>query len=185
MRNILTLCIVMLGVAYSWGGTNSAKPVAQSPVKNSIEEWISSNIDPNILHQLFENIDTNEFPEELGALVQALRSRSEMKDQIDALASQIQKSTALLTDKKKSLDELQRKIDLLKLTPKELAILENYNRSVSRKPESLGQWLHTKGFQYDITKDVVMGLIFTVLGLFLGIGWERHKMKAKHKKPET
>jgi hypothetical protein len=71
-----------------------------------------------------------------------------------------------LQQKQIALTNVQQKIALLKLNPKQLAEVENYNQSLRSEPSSTMEWLRTKSTQYDITKDVVLMLVSFPLGMF-------------------
>jgi hypothetical protein len=105
-------------------------------------------------------------PDEFSSILRWFSSRNKDQEQIANLKAMIKHAESLLQQKQIALTNVQQKIALLKLNPKQLAEVENYNQSLRSEPSSTMEWLRTKSTQYDITKDVVLMLVSFPLGMF-------------------
>ena len=84
-----------------------------------------------------------------------------------------------MQQKQIDLTNVQQKIALLKLNPKQLDEIEKYNQSLKSEPASAMEWLTIRSTQYDITKDVVLMLVSFPLGMLAEVA--RHKWASKRR----
>ncbi|HKP02333.1 MAG TPA: hypothetical protein VJU77_03140 [Chthoniobacterales bacterium] len=123
--------------------------------------WNSSSA--NERNKILEQVpgDTRAVLEEL-AVVQ-----KKTQGLISKLQSDIRNSEDLLGQKKKTLEDLQHQIELLKLTPEQLAVIESYNQSVAHDPAFI-EWITRKSTRYELTAAFVVSFIFYRLGVRSG-----------------
>lgn len=107
----------------------------------------------------------------------AIEELENVQLKIQGLLSKIQKeveeSESLLEEKKKALSEIQSKIEILKLTPEQLNIVENYNKSVDTD-YTLAEWIKRKTTWFQIFAGFIISFLFYRLGVRRG---ERHKIE--------
>lgn len=115
--------------------------------------------DTQLLAQLPK--DSRELIEEL-ASVQLKTQKLIMKLEGDTSSAE-----TLLQEKQKSLDDLQRKIALLQLTPEQRAIVEQYNKTVSPDP-NLWEWLTKRTTWYEAGVATLISWFFYFLGVRSG-----------------
>jgi hypothetical protein len=119
----------------------------------------ASNSSSKVLEQVPS--DTRSILEELATV------QSKTQGLIAKLQGDIQKSENLLAQKKSALEELQRQIDILKLTPEQLAVIESYNKSVTHDPAFV-EWITRKSTWYEIGAAFVVAFFFYRLGVRSG-----------------
>jgi hypothetical protein len=99
---------------------------------------------------------------------------------IQGLLSKIQEETKqselLLEEKKKALSDMQIKIDMLRLTPEQIKIIEDYNKSVSNDL-TLSEWIKRKMTWYQLIAGFIMSLLFYRLGIRRGEKLKNKKFK--------
>lgn len=132
--------------------------------------WLQTNDSNEALEKL---------PEEFSSILQMLNSRTKAQEQIAGLQEIIRNAESLLQQKEIALTNMQQKIALLKLDPKQLGEIEKYNQSLKSEPASTMEWLRIKSTQYDITKDVVLMFVSFPLGMLAEAA--RHKWASKRR----
>jgi hypothetical protein len=160
--------ISLLGIIYFLVPLYAAnQPITPEEWVDRFQEWLQTN-----------NIDESfdKLPNKLSSIAEVLDARSKTENQIADLEKQVQTSEGLLEEKKKVLHGLQQKIDVLKLTPNQIATLERYNKSLNRDPD-FSDWMTEKTTWFEIGKDIILSLVF----LFLGIWFESIRKKRKKK----
>lgn len=105
--------------------------------------------------------DTRSILEELAAV------QAKTQALIGKFQSDIQESEKLLNQKKAKLEELQHQIDILKLTPEQLAVIESYNKSVTHDPAFV-EWITRKSTWYELASAFVLSFFFYRLGVRSG-----------------
>jgi len=91
---------------------------------------------------------------------------------LSKLESDAKAAEALVEEKRLALADLQKKIDLLQLTPDQRRIVENYNRSVSPDVGFL-DWVSRRVTWFELISSVVIGWFFYWLGRRSGRKQER------------
>jgi hypothetical protein len=69
-----------------------------------------------------------------------------------------------LNQKKQEISNLEQQIDLLKLSPEQLEIIENYNRTVNNENIEFLEWISKKTTIYDMIATIIISVIFFWLG---------------------
>lgn len=83
---------------------------------------------------------------------------------LEKLQTDINNTEKAINQKKQNIAELERKIKILKLTPEQTKIIENYNKSISNTDISISDWIKQKTVWYDISISVIISIIFFWLG---------------------
>jgi hypothetical protein len=104
--------------------------------------------------------------EELG------KAQLKIQGLLSKIQEETQQSEILLEEKKKALSDIQKKIDMLKLTPDQIKLIEDYNKSVSAD-FTLSEWVKRKITWYQIIAGFIVSLLFYRLGIRRG---EKHKI---------
>jgi len=117
-----------------------------------------------VLSQLPKN--TQELVKELAAV------QGKTQSLLSKLESEAKSAEELVQAKKNSLNDLQRKIDLLKLTPEQRQIVEQYNKSVSSDIE-LREWLSRRTTFYSLAENMLVSTIF----FFVGAWWAKRAQR--------
>lgn len=101
--------------------------------------------------------DTKALLEEL-AVVQ-----KKFQNYISKLEENLHKTERLIEEKKKTLDYLRKKAELLNLTPEQLVIIEEYNKTIMGDVEFI-EWIKQKITWYEILTTIMVAFIFFWLG---------------------
>jgi hypothetical protein len=169
----LSSCVLFVGIAFNTiasPSTNSQTSPSNSPEKvEQLQAWLENHSGEDIINAL-EKFDLNE-------VAHWVDSQSQTKNQIANLEQQIISDELLLTEKRKTLGDLQSKIDLIKLTPNQIAAVTKYNQSLKQDPY-FTEWIAERSTWFEIGKDTVLSAIFFVAGILL----ESARQKRKHRK---
>jgi hypothetical protein len=130
---------------------------------NPLDTWLKENLDENS----YKNISQ---------IAQMLASQTKTEIQIESLEKQIRTDELLVQEKRKTLAESQQKIDLLKLTPNQIATIEKYNHSLDRDPH-FAEWLTERVTWFDIGKDIILSMAFLILGILLESARQKRKRR--------
>jgi cell fate (sporulation/competence/biofilm development) regulator YmcA (YheA/YmcA/DUF963 family) len=125
-------------------------------ISSPVKEWLKANVDSNIVAVIVE--------------------QSGASEQLAALQEQAEVIDVKIREKKNELTAIQQKIDMLRLKPSELAIVEKYNHSIVHEPDFL-EWIQTKVTWFEVIKDFLISALFFCLG---GM-WDKYG-KTSHKK---
>jgi hypothetical protein len=169
MKLILISLFLILGMINGLGSSNVlSAPLTNKQTQHQQEpedfiEWIQDNLNPELLDKL-RDVD----PEKLKDWVSA---HSHTEEELAAL--QLQKATIedKINQRKYELGEIQKKLNLLKLTPAELAKVEEYNKSFKQE-FTLLDWIVDHRF------DIALAALFFGLGML----WDKYNEKKKHRK---
>ncbi len=155
--------------------TNNQLPVAKNQaddiLRNQLDQWLKENLDADAYKEL------QGLHEKISEIAQMLDSQTKTEIQIASLEREILKNESLVREKKKTLADIQQKIDLLKLSTNQIATIERYNRTLDRDPH-FTEWITERGTWFEILKDVGISAAF----LFIGIWIESIRQRRKKKK---
>jgi cell fate (sporulation/competence/biofilm development) regulator YmcA (YheA/YmcA/DUF963 family) len=135
--------------------------VTQEELAQSVNEWIHENVDSAELKA--------EYSADISNIVSVLAEESGLSQQLAALQKQSGALDLKIKEKKNALTAIQQRIDLLKLKPAELAIVEKYNHSIMHEPD-FWEWIQTKVTWFEVCKDLLISSLF----FGLGIVWDKH-----------
>jgi ABC-type transporter Mla subunit MlaD len=169
--------------------TNNSNGSDLDELLRQIETWSNENLDK----------DSIRLSGQFNAVVQLLSSRSKALDQIDVLQDQIHglnsnitalkasvhKTDLLVNEKRKQLSELIRKTEVSKLSPHQLTLLEEYNKSLRPEPKNVLEWLKERAVRYDVTKDLVLFLFGAPFGVLLDRLWQRCRAGRRRRSKEV
>lgn len=163
-----TFVLVLTTLGFS--ATNTQTTLDEPSIMN-LAEWLEGNLDRGTLL----NVSV-----EYSNLVAKILSQTEVAQQLEMLKQELGATELKIEEKRKALTNIAQKIDMLKLTPSQIAIIETYNRSLVHEPD-FWQWLHTKSTWFEVGKDVSISLLFFLLGIL----WDREQQKPKTKRFKT
>ena len=136
-------------------------------ISSPVKEWLKANVDIGTLEPFSDNFSN---------IVAVIVEQSGASKQLAALQEQAEEINVKIREKKNALAAIQQKIDMLRLKPSELAIVEKYNHSIVHEPDFL-EWIQTKVTWFEVIKDFLISALFFCLG---GM-WDKYG-KTSHKK---
>ncbi|AFV11685.1 hypothetical protein Tph_c14760 [Thermacetogenium phaeum DSM 12270] len=89
------------------------------------------------------------------------------KDLLEKLEQDIAMSEEMLNEKKEMLDKLEKQHDLLKLTPEQLKLIQDYNKSIGEST-TFKDWIMKRDVKYDLIASFIISAVFFWLGLIVG-----------------
>lgn len=117
-----------------------------------------------------------DIPKDTDSLVsQILIVRKQTDDLLNKLQADINTSVLSIEKKKEELEGLQRKHEMLKLTPDQLAVIQKYNLTVSNEDPSFSNWISKKATIYNLITGVLISLLFFLIGIW----YEKRKLRRK------
>jgi len=134
---------------------------------NNVVEWLKANLDSGTLEPFSDNFSN---------IVAVIVEQSGASKQLAALQEQAEVIDVKIREKKNEMTAIQQKIDMLRLKPSDLAIVEKYNHSIVHEPNFL-EWIQTKVTWFEVIKDFLISALFFCLG---GM-WDKYG-KTSHKK---
>ncbi len=89
------------------------------------------------------------------------------------LEQDTKESEELLNDKKAALNDVQKQLDVLKLTPEQVRIIETYNKTINKEPASFWEYITLPTTWYERGLSIVLSIVSFLLGLL----YQRRKDK--------
>lgn len=148
---------------------------------NQMQQFVEDNVDEDMLAQLelTPHFLTSTNLDQLRTLEAATEKRIGQLDKtVAARERQLAESEKLLTSSRVTLTNIQQRINLLTLTPKQLEAVKDYNRTIVQDPG----W-----FELLISKVTWLGIainaVFAIGSFYLG-EW-RQRVKERQKQAQT
>ena len=173
MKWIAILLALTFGTVCGSGATN----VVSTPTTNKhaitrhgqteFLDWLQNNIDPDIL----DKIGNANF-EKVGNFLDAYLNT---EDELANLQRQRTEIDTKINQKKHELADIQKKLNLAKISPEALAKIEEYNKSL-KHDSTLPEWIQEH--RYDIIFTIGISTLFFIFGML----WDKYNEKRKHRK---
>ena len=169
---IVVFCLIFTSAtlsAIATPSTNSqVSPINLDEKLEQFVGWLDTNTDGTL---------TDLGNMQIAQVTQWIDSQLETKNQIENLEQQIKADELLLTEKKRMLNDVQQKINLLKLTPNQFEAIANYNKSLSHDL-TFTEWVSEHTMWFDSIKDCLIAALFFILGMY----WDSVREKRRKNK---
>ncbi len=175
MRNQILSCVLFCGITssvFASAPTNSQTSTPDLTDKiGQFQTWMDNHPVEDIVNAL-QRFDLDE-------VSQWLDSQSKTISQIENLEEQIKSDELLLSEKRKSLGDIQSKINLIRLTPVQIAAVEKYNQSLKQDPY-FSQWITERSTWFEVGKELFISAGFLWLGIFIESKRKKRKCRTSN-----
>jgi septal ring factor EnvC (AmiA/AmiB activator) len=158
-----------------WADSSTNGDIDLDNLVIKFENWFNTHDSEEALEKL---------PDEFAGVFKMLTSAATLQDQIVNLRETIRRADSSLREKEVALERIQQQLAVIKLSPKQLADIERYNKTIDKEPSSATEWLAMSSTRYDILKDIVISIISLGVGMWaeqVRKGWATKRKASRAK----
>ena len=128
---------------------------------NFLSDWATENLDPQIMPQLTEvlgeigladSVTVSNFLKAIDIKTEAEKRIADLRSGIRKSELQLKRQQRLLVTLNENIEVQMMKLRMLNLTPEQLSLIQQYNRSVSHDPSFI-EWIVAHQTWFDTCKD--------------------------------